>query len=127
MRHRNIGRKFNRTSGHRRAMFKNMVISLMDKEVISTTLPKAKELRRFIEPLITLSKNDSVHKRRLAFSRLNNRATVTKLFNELGPRYKERTGGYTRIFKDGFRTGDNAPMAIIELVDRPSLEAESKE
>lgn len=100
-------------------MFKNMAVSLLQHEAIRTTLPKAKELRRKAEPLITLAKSDSVHKRRLAFARLGDRATVTKLFNELGPRYKERPGGYTRILKCGYRPGDNAPMAIIELVDRP--------
>jgi large subunit ribosomal protein L17 len=103
-------------------MFKNMATSLMQHEVIRTTLPKAKELRRVVEPLITLSKNDSVAKRRLAFARLRDRDVVTKLFNELGPRYKERPGGYTRILKCGFREGDKAPMAIVELVDRPVID-----
>jgi ribosomal protein L17 len=119
MRHRNSGRHLSRDSAHRKAMFKNMSVSLLQHEAIRTTLPKAKELRREAEPLITLAKSDTVHKRRLAFARLGDRATVTKLFNELGPRYKERPGGYTRILKCGYRPGDNAPMAIIELVDRP--------
>jgi len=119
MRHRKCGRKLNRNSSHRKAMFQNMAVSLMNHEVIRTTIPKAKELRRVVEPLITLSKDDSVAKRRLAFSRLRDRDIVTKLFNELGPRYKSRAGGYTRILKCGYRTGDQAPMAIVELVDRP--------
>lgn len=119
MRHHKSGRKFNRNSSHRKAMFSNMAASLMHHEVIKTTLPKAKELRRVAEPLITLAKADSVHKRRLAFSRLRDRDAVTKLFNELGPRYKERPGGYLRILKMGFRAGDKAPMALVELVDRP--------
>lgn len=105
-------------------MFKNMAVSLFRHEIIKTTLPKAKELRRVVEPLITLSKEDSVSKRRLAFARLRDREIVTKLFNELGPRYKERPGGYLRILKCGFRTGDKAPMAIVELVDRPIIEEE---
>ena len=124
MRHRESGRKLNRNSSHRKAMFRNMTVSLMQHEMIKTTLPKAKELRRVAEPLITLAKNDSVAKRRLAFSRLRDRATVTKLFSELGPRYKERPGGYLRILKCGFRTGDKAPMAIVELVDRPNTDLE---
>ena len=124
MRHRESGRKLNRNSSHRKAMFRNMAVSLMQHEMIKTTLPKAKELRRVAEPLITLAKNDSVAKRRLAFSRLRDRATVTKLFSELGPRYKERPGGYLRILKCGFRTGDKAPMAIVELVDRPNTDLE---
>jgi len=119
MRHRKSGRQLNRNSSHRKAMFKNMAVSLMEHEVIRTTLPKAKELRRVVEPLITLSKEDSVAKRRLAFARLRDNAVVSKLFNELGPRYKERPGGYLRILKCGFRTGDKAPMALVELVDRP--------
>jgi len=119
MRHRHSGRHLNRDSAHRKAMFKNMAVSLFQHEVIRTTLPKAKELRRKAEPLITMAKSDSVHKRRLAFARLGDREAVTKLFNELGPRYKERPGGYTRILKCGYRPGDSAPMAIIELVDRP--------
>jgi len=123
MRHRHSGRQFSRTSSHRHAMFKNMAVSLMRHEMIKTTLPKAKELRRVVEPLITLAKQDSVAKRRLAFARLRDREVVTKLFNELGPRYQARAGGYTRILKYGFRSGDNAPMAVIELVDRPADEA----
>ncbi len=119
MRHRKSGRQLNRNSAHRKAMFRNMAASLMRHEVIKTTLPKAKELRRVAEPLITMAKTDSVHKRRLAFSRLRDRDVVTKLFNELGPRYKDRPGGYLRILKMGFRAGDNAPMALVELVDRP--------
>jgi large subunit ribosomal protein L17 len=119
MRHRKSGRKLNVTSSHRKALFSNMANSLFNHELIKTTLPKAKELRRFAEPLITLSKEDSVAKRRLAFARLRDREMVTKLFNELGPRYKNRPGGYLRIMKCGFRSGDDAPMAYVELVDRP--------
>ncbi len=119
MRHRQSGRQLNRNSSHRKAMFRNMANSLLDHELIKTTLPKAKELRRVAEPLITLAKKDSVANRRLAFNRTRDRAVVTKLFNELGPRYEARPGGYLRILKCGFRTGDNAPMAIVELVDRP--------
>ena len=119
MRHRKSGRQLNRNSSHRKAMFSNMANSLFQHEIIKTTLPKAKELRRVAEPLITMAKEDSVAKRRLAFSRLRDDAAVGKLFNELGPRYKERAGGYTRIMKCGFRSGDTAPMAYIELVDRP--------
>ena len=119
MRHRLSGRKLNRNSSHRKAMFKNMVASLVEHEAIKTTLPKAKELRRFAEPLITLSKVDSVANRRLAFDRLRCKAAVGKLFNELGPRYEARPGGYIRILKCGYRTGDKAPMAFVELVDRP--------
>ena len=122
MRHRKSGKRLNRNSSHRKAMFQNMAVSLMQHEVIKTTLPKAKELRRVVEPLITMSKDDSVSRRRVAFARLRDRETVTKLFNELGPRYKERPGGYMRILKCGFRTGDKAPMAIVELVDRPISE-----
>ena len=122
MRHRKAGRKFNRTSSHRSAMFKNMAVSLIDHEIIKTTLPKAKELRRIAEPLITLSKTDNVANRRLAFNRTRNAAAVGKLFSELGPRYVERPGGYTRILKCGFRSGDSAPMAYIELVDRAPIE-----
>lgn len=125
MRHRESGRKLNRNSSHRKAMFRNMASSLFDHELIKTTLPKAKELRRVAEPLITLAKQDSVANRRLAFDRLRNRDMVSKLFNELGPRYETRPGGYLRILKCGFRTGDNAPMAIVELVDRP-VEADSE-
>ena len=125
MRHRKSGRKFSRTSAHRKAMFRNMTASLVEHELIKTTLPKAKELRRVAEPLITLSKNDSVANRRLAFSRLRDDAAVAKLFGELGPRYSERPGGYLRILKCGFRAGDNAPMAFVELVGRPlDIEAE---
>jgi len=121
MRHRKSGRHLNRTSSHRKAMFSNMAASLVEHEIIKTTLPKAKELRRVVEPLITLSKEDSVARRRLAFSRVRDRTVVTKLFNELGPRYKERPGGYLRILKCGFRAGDCAPMAYVELVDRPDV------
>ncbi|MGZ8161628.1 MAG: 50S ribosomal protein L17 [Methylobacter sp.] len=121
MRHRKSGRKFNINSSHRKALFSNMVNSLFKHELIKTTLPKAKELRGFAEPLITLSKEDNVAKRRLAFSRLRDREVVTKLFNELGPRYKNRAGGYLRIMKCGFRAGDDAPMAYVELVDRPDI------
>ncbi|MBK8970694.1 MAG: 50S ribosomal protein L17 [Hahellaceae bacterium] len=124
MRHRKSGRKFNRDSAHRKAMFRNMAASLVAHELIKTTVPKAKELRRVAEPLITLAKNDSVANRRLAFARLRDRDAVTKLFTEIGPRYKERPGGYTRILKCGFRAGDNAPMAYVELVDRPIVEGE---
>ena len=127
MRHRKSGRQLNRNSSHRTAMFRNMAVSLMDHEIIRTTLPKAKELRRVAEPLITMAKVDSVAKRRLAFSRLRDRDVVTKLFNELGPRYKERPGGYVRILKCGVRTGDKAPMAYVELVDRPETEEEAVE
>ncbi|MGF1548260.1 MAG: 50S ribosomal protein L17 [Thiotrichales bacterium] len=119
MRHRNSGRNLSRTSAHRTAMLKNMTNSLFKHEFIKTTLPKAKELRRVAEPLITLAKVDSVHKRRLAFSRLRDQEVVGKLFVELGPRYLNRGGGYLRILKCGFRAGDNAPMAYVELVDRP--------
>lgn len=119
MRHRKSGRKFNRTSAHRSAMFRNMVNSLVEHELIKTTLPKAKELRRFAEPLITLAKEDSVANRRLAFDRLRSKEAVGKLFSELGPRYQARPGGYLRVLKAGFRAGDNAPMAYVELVDRP--------
>ncbi len=122
MRHRKSGRHFNRTSSHRQAMFRNMAVSLFEHEVIKTTLPKAKELRRVAEPLITLAKQDSVANRRLAFSRTRDKAAVGKLFSELGPRYLDRPGGYTRILKCGYRAGDSAPMAFIELVDRPIAE-----
>lgn len=125
MRHRKAGRKLNRTSSHRKAMFSNMAASLFTHELICTTLPKAKELRRVAEPLITLSKEDSVARRRLVFARLRDRDVVTKLFNELGPRYATRPGGYTRVLKFGFRQGDNAPMALIELVDRPEVANEA--
>ncbi|MCW8108047.1 50S ribosomal protein L17 [Alteromonas ponticola] len=123
MRHRKSGRQLNRNSSHRQAMFKNMAGSLVKHEVIKTTLPKAKELRRVIEPLITLAKQDSVANRRLAMARTGDKEVVGKLFNELGPRYEARPGGYTRILKCGFRAGDNAPMAFVELVDRPEVEA----
>ncbi|MAS83582.1 MAG: 50S ribosomal protein L17 [Legionellales bacterium] len=126
MRHRESGRKLNRNSSHRKAMFRNMAASLIEHEIIKTTLPKAKELRRVAEPLITMAKIDSVAKRRIAFSRIRDRNVVTKLFNELGPRYKKRPGGYLRILKCGFRSGDKAPMAIVELVDRPELSDNSE-
>ena len=126
MRHSKIGRQLNRNSSHRKAMFRNMAVSLMQHEIIKTTLPKAKELRRVAEPLITMAKTDSVAKRRLAFSRLRDRTVVTKLFNELGPRYKERPGGYLRILKCGFRSGDKAPMAIIELMGRPASDIDAE-
>ena len=119
MRHLKSGRKLNRNSAHRKAMFRNMASSLFEHEIIKTTVPKAKELRRVAEPLITLAKEDSVAHRRQAFDRLRDRDVVTKLFNELGPRYADRPGGYLRIMKCGFRAGDNAPMAYVELVDRP--------
>lgn len=121
MRHGNSNRKLNRTSSHRAAMFRNMVTSLLRHEVIKTTLPKAKELRKYSEPLITLGKTPTLANRRLAFSRLRDRDIVGKLFGELGPRYNARNGGYLRILKCGFRQGDNAPMAFVELVDRPEL------
>lgn len=124
MRHRKSGRHLNRTSSHRQAMFRNMAASLIEHEVIKTTLPKAKELRRVAEPLITLAKTDSVANRRLAFSRTRDKAAVGKLFSEIGPRYADRPGGYTRILKCGYRAGDAAPMAYIELVDRPRVEEE---
>ncbi len=127
MRHRKSGRKFNRNSSHRKAMFRNMSASLFEHELIRTTLAKAKELRGKAEPLITLAKTDSVANRRLAFSRLRDREIVTKLFEELGPRYKERPGGYLRVLKCGFRPGDNAPMAYVELVDRPVIAEEVEE
>ncbi|HCG80362.1 MULTISPECIES: 50S ribosomal protein L17 [Thalassolituus] len=124
MRHRKSGRHFNRTSSHRQAMFKNMAVSLFEHEIIKTTVPKAKELRRVAEPLITLAKVDSVANRRLAFARTRSKEAVGKLFTDLGPRYQNRPGGYIRIMKCGFRAGDNAPMAFVELVDRPVVEAE---
>ena len=126
MRHRKSGRQLNRNSSHRQAMFRNMASSLIGYEIIKTTLPKAKELRRVVEPLITLAKVDSVANRRLAFARTRNTETVAKLFNELGPRFAQRAGGYTRILKCGFRAGDNAPMAYIELVDRPEVSSEEE-
>nr|VFK28653.1 MAG: LSU ribosomal protein L17P [Candidatus Kentron sp. MB]VFK32226.1 MAG: LSU ribosomal protein L17P [Candidatus Kentron sp. MB]VFK75760.1 MAG: LSU ribosomal protein L17P [Candidatus Kentron sp. MB] len=118
MRHRLSGRKLNRVSSHRRAMFRNMAVSLLHHELIRTTVPKAKELRRVVEPLITRAKIDNPSRRRVAFDRLRNRAVVTKLFTDLGIRYRERPGGYIRIMKAGFRLGDKAPMAVVELVDR---------
>ena len=126
MRHRLGLRKLNRTSSHRLAMLRNMTVSLLRHEVIKTTLPKAKELRRVAEPILTLGKNPSVANRRLAFARLRDREMVSKLFDELGPRYASRNGGYSRILKFGFRKGDNAPMALVELLDRPA-EAEPVE
>jgi large subunit ribosomal protein L17 len=122
MRHRHSGRQLNRNSSHRKAMFRNMTASLVEHELIKTTLPKAKELRGYAEPLITLSKNDSVANRRLAFDRLRDKAAVGKLFTELGPRYEARPGGYIRILKCGLRTGDKAQMAYVELVDRPQVD-----
>ena len=126
MRHRKSGRQLNRNSSHRTAMFRNMAVSLIKHELIKTTVPKAKELRRVAEPLITMSKTDSVAKRRLAFDRLRDSAAVGKLFAELGPRYQERPGGYLRILKCGHRPGDQAPMAYVELVDRPVEEMEEE-
>lgn len=123
MRHRKSGRKLNRNSSHRKAMFRNMSASLIEHEVIKTTVAKAKELRTVAEPLITLAKQDSVHNRRVAFSRLRDKAAVGKLFTDLGPRYESRPGGYIRILKCGYRDGDNAPMAYVELVDRPQAES----
>lgn len=122
MRHRKSGRQLGRNSSHRQAMFRNMSVSLFEHEVIKTTLPKAKELRRVAEPLITLAKEDSVANRRLAFARTRSKSAVGKLFSELGPRYAGRPGGYLRVLKAGFRAGDNAPMAYVELVDRPIVE-----
>lgn len=125
MRHRNSGRKLNRNSSHRKAMFKNMAASLFEHEVIRTTLPKAKELRGVVEPLITMGKKDSVANRRLAFARLGDREAVTKLFNEIAPRSADRPGGYVRVLKCGYRQGDKAPMAIVELVDREVQDVEA--
>jgi large subunit ribosomal protein L17 len=122
MRHRHSGRQLNRNSSHRKAMFRNMTTSLLEHELIKTTVPKAKELRRYAEPLITLAKKDSVANRRLAFDRTRSKAVVGKLFTDLGPRYQDRPGGFIRIMKCGFRTGDNAPMAYVELVDRPQVD-----
>ncbi len=127
MRHQKSGRKLNRNSSHRKAMFRNMATSLFEHEIIRTTVPKAKELRRVAEPLITLAKSDSVANRRLAFDRLRDKAAVGKLFEELGPRYVERPGGYLRILKCGHRSGDKAPMAYVELVDRPREEDQAAE
>ena len=123
MRHRKTGRYFGRNSSHRKAMFKHMMVSLLKHELITTTVAKAKELRGYIEPIITLAKVDSVHNRRLAFARLRDRDMVTKLFNELGPHFQQRPGGYTRVMKCGNRKGDCAPMAIVQLVDRDATEA----
>ncbi|MDH4042183.1 MAG: 50S ribosomal protein L17 [Gammaproteobacteria bacterium] len=124
MRHRHSGRQLNRNSSHRKAMFRNMAVSLVEHELIKTTLPKAKELRSYAEPLITLAKNDSVANRRLAFDRTRSKEAVGKLFAELGPRYQARPGGYIRILKCGYRTGDKAPMAYVELVDRPQVDSQ---
>ncbi|MDC7806031.1 50S ribosomal protein L17 [Luteimonas sp BLCC-B24] len=126
MRHQKAGRKFNRTSAHREAMFRNMAASLIKSELIKTTLPKAKELRRVAEPLITLGKVDSVANRRLAFARLRDKEAVGTLFTTVGPRYAARPGGYMRILKCGFRAGDNAPMAYVELVDRPQASVDAE-
>jgi large subunit ribosomal protein L17 len=123
MRHRKSGRSLGRKSSHRKAMYKNMAVSLIVHETIRTTLPKAKELRRVVEPLITLAKQDGVARRRLAFSRLRDKASVGKLFDQLGPRFKERPGGYLRILKIGYRAGDAAPMALVQLMDQPETEA----
>ncbi|AKZ64892.1 50S ribosomal protein L17 [Herbaspirillum hiltneri N3] len=125
MRHRHGLRKLNRTSSHRLAMLRNMTVSLLRHEAIKTTLPKAKELRRVVEPILTLGKTDTLANKRLAFSRLRDREIVGKLFSELGPRYAARNGGYLRILKMGFRVGDNAPMAFVELVDRPEVSEEA--
>lgn len=120
MRHRKSGRQLNRKSAHRTALFRNLAVALIEHEAIRTTLPKAKEMRRVVEPLITLAKNDTVANRRVAFSRTRSKEAVAKLFDEIGPRYKARPGGYMRVLKAGFRAGDNAPMAYVELVDRPT-------
>jgi large subunit ribosomal protein L17 len=128
MRHRISGRRLNKTGSHRNAMMKNMTASLIEHEIIKTTLPKAKELRVFAEPFITLAKQDSVHNRRIAFNSLRNKATVGKLFSDIGPRYQERPGGYLRVLKCGFRTGDKAPMAYVEMVGREiAVESEVEE
>jgi len=126
MRHRNSGRSFSRTSSHRKAMFSNMCCSLIEHELIKTTLPKAKDLRRYIEPLITVSKADSVASRRQAFDVLRSKVAVGKLFSDLGPRFVERPGGYVRIIKCGYRAGDNAPMAIVQLLDRPAASSDEE-
>ena len=126
MRHRNIGRQLSRSSSHRKATLKNLTSALFRHEIIRTTLPKAKELRRVAEPMITMAKTDSLARRRLIFSRLRDRDMVTKLFNDLGPRFKARPGGYLRILKCGFRPGDCAPMALVELMDRPDMGAETQ-
>lgn len=123
MRHRKSGRILNRKSAHRTAMFRNLAAALIEHEAIRTTLPKAKEMRRVVEPLITLAKSDTVANRRLAFARTRSKEVVAKLFDEIGPRYKTRPGGYMRVLKAGFRAGDNAPMAYVELVDRPEAES----
>ena len=127
MRHRKTGRKLNRNSSHRKALFSNMASSLFRHELIKTTLPKAKELRGYAEPLITIAKEDTVAKRRHIFAKLRDREMVTKLFNELGPRYQSRPGGYLRVMKCGFRSGDDAPMAYVELVDRQDLDEEQED
>ena len=127
MRHQKSGRKLNRNSSHRKAMFRNMAVSLVRHETIRTTLPKAKELRRVVEPLITMAKEDGASRRRVAFDRLRDREAVGKLFQELGPRFKERPGGYLRILKTGFRSGDSAPMAIVQLLDQPEPAAQADE
>jgi large subunit ribosomal protein L17 len=123
MRHQKAGRSLGRKSSHRKAMYRNMAVSLIQHETIRTTLPKAKELRRVVEPLITMAKQDGVARRRLAFSRLRDKASVGKLFNELGPRFKDRPGGYLRILKTGYRAGDAAPMALVQLLDQPGSAA----
>lgn len=127
MRHQKSGRKLNRNAPHRKAMFRNMAVSLLRHETIKTTLPKAKELRRVVEPLITMAKEDNVSKRRLAFDRLRDKEVVGKLFQDLGPRFKARPGGYVRILKMGFRAGDSAPMAIVQLMDQPEAAAETED
>lgn len=127
MRHRHSGRALNRNSSHRKAMFRNMTVSLVEHELIKTTVAKAKELRGYAEPIITLAKEDSVANRRTAFNRLRDKAAVGKLFTDLGPRYEQRPGGYIRIMKCGYRAGDNAPMAYVELVDRPVAEEEAED
>ena len=126
MRHQKAGRTLGRNSSHRKAMYRNMAVSLIQHETIRTTLPKAKELRRVVEPLITMAKQDGVARRRLAFSRLRDKASVGKLFNELGPRFKARPGGYLRILKTGYRAGDSAPMAMVQLLDQPEPAAEKE-
>ena len=127
MRHRHSGRQLNRNSSHRKAMFKNMAVSLLRHEIIRTTLPKAKELRRVVEPLITRGKTDSVANRRIIFARIRDNEITAKLFTEIGPRYQDRPGGYVRILKCGFRKGDRAPMAYVELIDRPIIEDEDED
>lgn len=127
MRHRQSGRQLGRNSSHRQAMFKNMAVSLLRHEIIKTTLPKAKELRRVVEPLITRGKEDTVANRRIIFARTRDNEVTAKLFTEIGPRYQDRPGGYVRILKCGFRTGDKAPMAYVELIDRPIIEEEDED